>query len=668
MARVACVFVVLCFASVARTADLPPGALVRLGGDRFRAGGEIEHLALSPDGKQFATVKRTEARTATLTLWDAKTGSPIREHEINSTLFGAGPFRGIVWGPRGAFAVFIRIELLQLQKTPTAFPDDFRVWEFTDPKTAPPLLATGFGGDLVMLGPLVGVVVERPKKSAEYLDFRFSADGTRVAASWQSANGKKHGIHVYELKATDTAAKLKRVGEIDLGGEGADGFRLSADGTALVTFRDLANADAEECTATAWDVAAGTPGKAVRVPRSPHHPPALTPDGRELVVPVWSDGEAGYDLVALGSGARRKLPRFRSAPAPDAPDAWNRGTDAAFVPSSRVFVHPGAPTLVTDLADGTELARLSGHVNRPTAVAVSADSNTIATADTHGLVRLWDAKTLRAINDAPGHRAKVQHAQLSPDGKRLLTWAADHTVRLWDIASGKELRAFTGATDNCAPLFSLDGTAVLYLTKDKLIARDLQTGLEVPLPKDADDLEPRVAKRETPRVSVEGAHDGARLRETASGKVRRTLTGHRGEVRVLGFTPDGTKLLTAGGDHTVLVWDMRLAHVPLPDALKKETDAAKLWAALADGKADAAYLAMARLAREPDAAVKLLRMKLTPAKKGETSDEVADARAVELLEALDTAAARAFLKELAGGHADAFRTQDANRALARAKR
>ena len=163
----------------------------------------------------------------------------------------------------------------------------------------------------------------------------------------------------------------------------------------------------------------------------------------------------------------------------------------------------------------------------------------------------------------------------------------------------------------------------------------------------------------------------ARVYETATAEARRELRGHRGDVRVLGFTPDGSRLLTAGGDHTVLVWDMRLQSVPLPEALKKETDAAKLWGTLATGKADAAYLAMARLAREPDAAIKLATMKLKPAAKvGNETDatNLADARAIELLESLDSEDARALLKELAAGHADAFRTQEAKRALERNKR
>jgi hypothetical protein len=108
--------------------------------------------------------------------------------------------------------------------------------------------------------------------------------------------------------------------------------------------------------------------------------------------------------------------------------------------------------------------------------------------------------------------------------------------------------------------------------------------------------------------------------------------------------------------------------VPLPPELKAETNAAKLWAALETAKSEPAYNAMARLAREPAAAVKFARTKLKPVLevRAETdSARLADARAIELLEALASDDALSLLKELARGEPGAFRTQEAGRALER---
>jgi WD40 repeat protein len=756
MSRAVSVFVLLIFAQTAVADDLPSGATARLGDNRFRAGSTVAWVALSPDGKQFATAYSIGPGQSVLTIWDSATGRPIREHTVNGDVPCAGPFRGIVWTEAGGFALFHRIEQGKL------FPDDFRVWAFTDPKAEPPPLLFGriVVGAGYPVGPSGWTVVDVLDNRPAYTDFLFSADGRRVAAVWLSADARKHAVHVYELKAADSVAQLKRVGAIDLGAEGTDTVCFSADGKALVTFRTLQQADPnrgpEESVATAWDVATGQPRKPVRVPFASR--PVVTPDGREVLTSPQEENGIGYDAIDLRTGKRRKL--IRQPEHIGEGNTTNHFLDPArtFFPTEPVMVYgDGRAAVLLDLTTGKELGRLRGHAEVPTAIAVSADGERIVTADWYGLIRLWDAKTLRPLHETSGHRSPVKFAQVSPDGKLSLTWARDETIRIWDLATGKELRAFSGVpwVDSFVtrPAFTPDGTTVLYNTTKRLIARDLQTGLEVPLPDGLAKLGPRGAvfspdgkslvtcgadndeddwcvmwdwpsgkKRFSwppdcrscePVFSPDGsvvfdhptvggfrnAKTGEELREPptrprsitrapsggqyarvsddsedvfvvelATGKPRRVLSGRTKEVQVLGFTPDGSKLLTAGADHTVLVWDMRLASVPLPDAVKKETDAAKLWTMLATGKAEAAYLAMARFARDPDIATKMVRLKVKPAAKGDRETDqgrVTDARAVELLEAIDTEESRKVLKELASGDPTAFRTQEAKRALAR---
>ncbi len=54
-----------------------------------------------------------------------------------------------------------------------------------------------------------------------------------------------------------------------------------------------------------------------------------------------------------------------------------------------------------------------------------------------------------------------------------------------------------------------------------------------------------------------GPEDGiVRLTEAATGKERRQLTGHRGEVNSLAFAGAGRMLVSGGADTTALVWDL----------------------------------------------------------------------------------------------------------------
>ena len=360
-----------------------------------------------------------------------------------------------------------------------------------------------------------------------------------------------------------------------------------------------------------------------------------TPDGDRVT--VW-DAATGQQL-RTGVPPRTAGARVR----------WG----ASAVPGTDlgVVVGPDGTAVVRDFAAKQDRAKLAGHAARVTAVAASPDGKRLATASADGLIRTWDARTFRPLSAPVGHLGPVRTVEVSPDGRLALTTGSDCTARVWDIASGREVRAFA-LDEGGAAVFTIDGSGLKLRTAERVLTRDLLTGLETAR-YDLPVLDPLFQLRLVSPVPFALSPDARVLAvarpggeldliETATLGVRRRLAGPGAPCRDAAFTPDGAHLLTAGPGAGVLVWPVRARDVPLTAELKRETNAAALWSRLGSHDAAAAYGALARLAADPSAAAKMARLRL-----GAATDALTETRAVELLEALNTTESRALLRELA---------------------
>jgi WD40 repeat protein len=94
-----------------------------------------------------------------------------------------------------------------------------------------------------------------------------------------------------------------------------------------------------------------------------------------------------------------------------------------------------------------------------------------------GILRLWDVNTGREIRAFNGHSQGILSVSFSRDSKCALSSSWDGTVRLWDIESGREIRSFVGTAYSVA--FSPDGNFALLGSSDAIRQLDINTGREI---------------------------------------------------------------------------------------------------------------------------------------------------------------------------------------------
>jgi WD40 repeat protein len=123
----------------------------------------------------------------------------------------------------------------------------------------------------------------------------------------------------------------------------------------------------------------------------------------------------------------------------------------AFSPdSSRLAISCETTVTLWDMASGRQSGSLKWPPAEPpysniTSLTHSPDGRQLAVGRGSDGIRLWDTATGREIRGLQGHTGAVSRLAYSPDGRRLASASADRTVKLWDLATGNEVLTLTGS-------------------------------------------------------------------------------------------------------------------------------------------------------------------------------------------------------------------------------
>jgi WD40 repeat protein/class 3 adenylate cyclase len=506
---------------------------------------------------------------------------------------------------------------------------------------------------LTIRDPATGAVAFSPNGS-EVAGGGDAAPGSGSAALWDARTGKKllalpERQHVTDVQFSPDGSRLYT----EVRGLGIIAWSLPGGPRRLFTLRDPAplvslavSPDGRWLAATAFDGSLtiwSTHSR--RVLRRIQAPSALCgvdfgPDSERVAAAGCFSGDTGR--IWNVSTGRQIL-------------SVNKGhgsvISVAFSPNGRRLATAGidGKARIWDTRSGRLIATLEGHTGWIFAVRFSPDGRRVATGAGDGTARVWDAATGRQLLVLAGHAKGVYDVAFSRDARRLLTGSADGTARIWDISpeggrdaltlaahgeepligaltvayspdgsrmvtggggvpaalwdasSGKRLRIFPYGKHIADAEFGPDGRRVV-LGGDTATAYvvDVASGrLLMRLDTHSYPFIPGTAWSRDGKLIALGSGGGtATLWDARTGKrlrsfVHSTDQSGPGTVYRVAFSPDASRLYTAGWDHTVKIWSTssgRLlrtihAHSDQINALVLSPDGSRLLTASSDGTA-----------------------------------------------------------------------------------
>lgn len=231
-------------------------------------------------------------------------------------------------------------------------------------------------------------------------------------------------------------------------------------------------------------------------------------------------------------------------------------TGVAAIPGRAAAISVGYDSAVgwVDLEHGS-LELMGWHDHLVNAVSVRADGALAATSSSDYTIRLWDLATRREVRVLRGHADDV-NGFVFLDGDHGASVSHDQKVYVWDLATGAVLKILEGHEKYAMSIDAAGGS--IYSSGDDMTLRrwDGETGALLatwgPFEVETDScaIDGRRAR------IVLGADDGrVRVFDVATGAPVGEIAAHASGVKKVAVSPTTGAILSAAYDQRLRVWD-----------------------------------------------------------------------------------------------------------------
>jgi WD40 repeat protein len=161
-----------------------------------------------------------------------------------------------------------------------------------------------------------------------------------------------------------------------------------------------------------------------------------------------------------------------------------------------------------------------------------------------------------------GHTDAVYAVAYSPDGKFLITASFDHTLKLWEVATGKELRTYGGPTGHTKQVisvaFSQDGSMIASGSTDNTLkVWDVPINAPIRSFKASDAVQAVALSPDGLKLAIAGKDGSLKLVTPIEFKeLVKFEPGHQGAITALAFSANNALLASIGVDRTLRYWNV----------------------------------------------------------------------------------------------------------------